>query len=106
MIQHLKSISRNIFDRRMIYPFPKHFIIIKTSRIDLQRHAEIIAWVDKNLKGRYYVGSIVVREGRTIGSSKPQWTMPIYESILLVAFEDPQEATLYALSMDYFACLK
>ena len=56
----------------------------------LYRH-DIIALIDSNLKGRYWIGSLTKLEDNRIVS---------YDAI---AFEDPHESTLFLLSCPHLA---
>lgn len=56
----------------------------------LYRH-DIISWIEDNLKGRYWVGSITKLEDNRIAA---------YDAI---AFEDPHESTIFLLSCPHLA---
>jgi len=56
----------------------------------LYRH-DVITWIDSNLKGRYWIGSLTKLEDNRIAS---------YDAI---AFEDPHESTLFLLGCPYLA---
>jgi len=67
-----------------------HMIPIAASSSGLHRH-DIILWVEENLKGRYWIGSLTkLNDNRII----------TYDSI---AFEDQNESTLFLLSCPHLA---
>lgn len=56
----------------------------------LYRH-DIISWIEDNLKGRYWMGSLTKLEDNRIAA---------YDSI---AFEDPHESTIFLLKCPHLA---
>jgi len=56
----------------------------------LYRH-DIILWIEDNLKGRYWIGSLTKLDDNRIAA---------YDAI---AFEDPHESTLFLLSCPHLA---
>lgn len=56
----------------------------------IYRH-EILSWIEDNLKGRYWVGSLTKLEDNRIAA---------YDA---VSFEDPYETTLFLLSCPHLA---
>jgi hypothetical protein len=63
---------------------------ISANSSGLQRH-DIILWIEENLKGRYWIGSLTKLNDNRIIS---------YDSI---AFEDANESTLFLLSCPHLA---
>ena len=59
----------------------------------IYRH-DIISWIEDNLKGRYWIGSLTKIVDNRIAA---------YDAI---AFEDPYEATLFLLSCPHLAKIK
>ena len=59
----------------------------------LYRH-EIISWIEENLKGRYWMGSLTKLDDNRIAA---------YDAI---AFEDPHESTIFLLSCPHLAKIK
>ena len=59
----------------------------------IYRH-DIIAWIEDNLKGRYWIGSLTKIVDNRIAA---------YDA---VAFEDPHESTLFLLSCPHLAKIK
>jgi hypothetical protein len=56
----------------------------------LYRH-DIIYWIEENLKGRYWIGSLTKLDDNRIAA---------YDAI---AFEDPHESTIFLLSCPHLA---
>ncbi len=59
----------------------------------IYRH-DVISWVEDNLKGRYWIGSLTKLTDNRIAA---------YDAI---AFEDPHESTIFLLSCPHLAKIK
>lgn len=79
--------------RHMECLLPHMSPIASSSIAGLYRH-EIVSWIEDNLKGRYWLGSLTKLEDNRIAA---------YDAI---AFEDPYESTIFLLSCPHLAKIK
>ena len=76
--------------RRLECLLPHMLPIASSGTTGLYRH-EVISWVEDNLKGRYWMGSLTKLDDNRIAA---------YDAI---AFEDPYESTIFLLSCPHLA---
>lgn len=75
----------NYYDMRQVDILPPHFEVI-TTPMTYNIDDSIASWVQRNLKGRFYVGrGVVIVDGKI-------------ESAVKIGFEDPKEASYFALA--------
>jgi hypothetical protein len=73
---------------------PPHIEPILLSSTSAWNFKPIADWVDNNLKGRYFMGSILRLENDSLKSQE------------VIGFEDPKESTLFLLACPYLAKIK
>ena len=80
----------NVIGGRRLECLLPHMDPIPTNSTSLYRH-DVITWIESNLKGRYWIGTLTKLDDNRISS---------YDAI---AFEDPYESTLFLLSCPHLA---
>lgn len=81
----------NVIGGRRLECLPPHMTPISAKGSSgLFRH-DIIYWIEENLKGRYWIGSLTKLDDNRIAA---------YDAI---AFEDPHESTIFLLSCPHLA---
>jgi hypothetical protein len=76
----------NFYNMRQVDVLPPHFEVI-TTPMTYNINDSIANWIKRNLKGRFYIG-----QGVVINSSSQ------IETVIKIAFEDPKEASYFALA--------
>jgi hypothetical protein len=75
----------NFYGVRQVDILPVHFEVV-TTPMTYNLSESIVSWIQRNLKGRFYVGKGI----STIDSQ--------LESIIKIGFEDPKEASYFTLA--------
>ena len=80
----------NFYGIRQLEIPPPHFeyTTIEMRRYNLEQ--TIVKWIEKNLKGRFYVGSI-----HELDKNNKQ------VKVIKIGFEDPKELSIFTLSCPY-----
>lgn len=74
----------NYYGMRQVDILPPHFEVI-TTQMTYNINDSIASWIQKNLKGRFYVGKGIAVTDKI-------------ESVVKIGFEDPKEASYFALA--------
>ena len=80
----------NFYDIRQLKVPPPHFeyITIEMRKYNLEQ--TIVKWIEKNLKGRFYVGAMY-----ELDKNNKQ------VKVIKIGFEDPKELSIFTLSCPY-----
>lgn len=77
--------SLNFYGVRQVDILPPHFEVV-TTPMTYNISESIVSWIQRNLKGRFYVG-------KGISTVENQ-----LETVIKIGFEDPKEASYFTLA--------
>lgn len=81
----------DILEERKLDFLPLHMTPVPVVSSLLVYNKQIKQWVDLNLKGRYFIGSVLRLDNNVLKSQD------------VIAFEDPKESTMFLLACPYLA---